>query len=59
MSKNTDVTAENSIDNFISNQLKLLLLRDRLTLGEEQANRGEFSDYSLKGLVAELDVKEY
>lgn len=37
---------------------KLSLLRDRLVLGEEQADRGEFSGYSLKGLIAELDEKK-
>jgi len=37
---------------------KLATLRKRLAVGEEQANRGEFADYSLDGLIAELDAEE-
>lgn len=40
------------------NETKLSLLRDRLALGEKQADKGEFADYSLKGLIAELDEKK-
>ena len=34
--------------------LELSLLQNKLALGEEQADRGEFSDYSLASLLVEL-----
>ena len=37
---------------------KLAALRKHLAISEEQANRGEFADYSLNGLIAELDAEE-
>ncbi len=39
------------------NESKLATLRQRLAVGEEQANRGEFSDYSLDGFIAEMDAE--
>jgi len=39
-------------------ETKLTALREHLAIGEEQANRGEFADYSLNGLIAELDAEE-
>ncbi len=36
-------------------EMKMALLRAKLAIGEEQANRGEFADYSLEGLIGELD----
>ncbi len=39
------------------NETKLSLLRERLALGEKQADAGEFSDYSLDRLITELDIK--
>ena len=35
--------------------IKLERLRKRLAVGMEQANRGEFAEYSLDDLIAELD----
>jgi len=40
------------------NETKLTALREHLAIGEEQANRGEFVDYSLNGLIAELDAED-
>ena len=39
------------------NESKLAALRQRLAVGEEQANRGEFADYSLDGFIAEMDAE--
>ncbi|MCP4274023.1 MAG: type II toxin-antitoxin system ParD family antitoxin [Gammaproteobacteria bacterium] len=39
------------------NESKLATLRQRLAVGEEQANRGEFSDYSLDNFIAEMDAE--
>ncbi len=39
------------------NESKLATLRQRLAVGEEQANRGEFSDYSLDDFIAEMDAE--
>jgi len=39
-------------------ETKLTALREHLAIGEEQANCGEFADYSLNGLIAELDAEE-
>ena len=39
-------------------ETKLTALREHLAIGEEQANRGEFADYSLNDLIAELDAEE-
>ena len=39
------------------NESKLASLRLRLAVGEEQADRGEFADYSLNGLIAEIDAE--
>ncbi len=39
-------------------ETKLTALREHLAIGEEQANRGEFADYSLNGLIAELDAED-
>jgi len=39
------------------NETKLAELRQRLSEGEEQANRGEFVNYSLDGLIAEMDAE--
>jgi len=35
--------------------IKLERLRKRLAVGMEQADRGDFADYSLEDLIAELD----
>ena len=39
-----------------NNESKLKVLRDHLAISEEQADRGEFVDYSLNGLIAEMDA---
>ena len=39
------------------NETMLAELRQRLSEGEEQANRGEFVNYSLDGLIAEMDAE--
>ena len=39
-------------------ECKLTALREHLSKGEAQANRGEFVEYSLNGLIAELDAEE-
>lgn len=39
-------------------QLKLERLRAYLAVGEEQADRGEFADYSLDKVIAELDCEK-
>ena len=39
-------------------QMKLERLRAKLAVGEAQLDRGEYADYSLKGLIAELDREE-
>ena len=39
------------------NESKMATLRLRLAVGEEQADRGEFADYSLNGLIAEIDAE--
>ena len=38
-------------------ELKLARLREKLAIGEEQANRGEFADYSLEKVIAKLDKR--
>ena len=38
-------------------ELKLARLREKLAIGEEQAERGEFADYSLEKVIAKLDKK--
>ena len=38
-------------------ELKLSRLREKLAIGEEQANRGEFADYSLEKVIAKLDKR--
>ncbi len=40
-----------------NNESKLRALRDHLAISEAQANRGEFVDYSLNGLIAEMDAE--
>jgi antitoxin ParD1/3/4 len=37
------------------NQLKVL--RNHLAISEEQADRGEFVDFNLNGLIAEMDAE--
>ena len=39
------------------NESKLAALRQRLAVGEEQANRGEFVEYSLDSLIQEMDAE--
>lgn len=39
-------------------QMKLERLRAKLAVGEAQLNKGEYADYSLKGLIDELDREE-
>jgi len=39
-------------------QIKLERLRAKLAVGEAQLDRGEYADYSLKGLIDELDREE-
>ena len=39
-----------------NNESKLQVLRDHLAKSEAQANHGEFVDYSLNGLIAEMDA---
>jgi len=36
---------------------RLAELRQRLAVGEEQANRGEFVDYNLDSLIADMDTE--
>lgn len=39
-------------------QMKLERLRAKLAVGEAQLDEGEYADYSLKGLIDELDIEE-
>ncbi len=39
-----------------NNESKLKVLRDHLAKSEAQADQGEFVDYSLNGLIAEMDA---
>ena len=39
-----------------NNENRLKVLRDHLAISEAQADRGEFVDYSLNGLIAEMDA---
>ena len=39
-------------------QMKLEKLRAKLAVGETQLDKGEYADYNLKGLIAELDKEE-
>lgn len=39
-----------------NNESKLKVLREHLSISETQANNGEFADYNLNQLIAELDV---
>ena len=39
-------------------QMKLERLRAKLAVGEAQLDKGEYADYSLKGLIDELDREE-
>jgi len=38
-------------------ELKLYALRKKLQEGEEQANRGEFAQYSFESFIGELDTE--
>ena len=39
-----------------NNESKVKVLRDHLAKSEAQADQGEFVDYSLNGLIAEMDA---
>jgi len=40
-----------------NNESKLQILRGHLAISEAQADKGEFADYSLNGLIAEMDAE--
>ena len=40
-----------------NNESKLEVLRNHLKTSETQADKGEFADYSLTGLIAEMDAE--
>ena len=40
-----------------NNENKLKALREHLAISESQAENGEFVDYSLNGLIAEMDAE--
>lgn len=40
-----------------NNESKLEVLRNHLKISETQADNGEFADYSLNGLISEMDAE--
>lgn len=40
-----------------NNESKLEVLRNHLKISENQADKGEYADYSLNGLIAEMDAE--
>ena len=50
-----DVAAAYLKDKIQEREAYLDKVRTHLSIGEAQADRGEFADYSLEGLISELD----
>jgi len=40
-----------------NNESKLKVLRDHLAISEAQADQGDFIDYSINGLITEMDAE--